>query len=89
MIDASIIAKQAALELKGALAVKQVTLVTVAQLTGHVPASVGRWLSGKQPMSMNTFISICYVAGVAPDEIMRRATINAPEGEYARRLSAR
>lgn len=79
MIDASIIAKQAALELKGALAVKQTPLVTVARLTGHVPASVGRWLSGKQPMSMNTFIAICHVAGVAPEEIMRRAVISAPE----------
>ena len=77
MIDANIIAKRAALELRGALAANQTTMTLAAKRTGHTIPTVGRWLAGKHPMPMPAFIAICYVANTTPEEIMRRASIGA------------
>lgn len=55
------------------MARRQVTRQSVAQVTDNDPATVGRWLSGKTSLRLESLIQICNLLGVSLEEMTRRA----------------
>lgn len=55
------------------MARRQVTRQSVAQVTDNDPATVGRWLSGKTSLRLESLIQICNLLDVSLEEMTRRA----------------
>lgn len=60
-------------EIRAEMARRQVTRVSVAQVTDNDPATVGRWLSGKSSPRLEQVIAICNLLGVTLEDLAQRA----------------
>jgi transcriptional regulator with XRE-family HTH domain len=60
-------------ELKHRITSQNLTLKTLAQATGHHPATLGRWLNGKLPLRLNALGEICAAIGADPADVVQDA----------------
>lgn len=60
-------------EIRAEMARRQVTRASVAQVTDSDPATVGRWLSGKTSIRLESLIQVCDLLGVSLEELAHRA----------------